>query len=55
MSNLIASEDRIIKACSALFAAFNYSRDTTLTLDSTLVDAILKEIASWGLEYENDK
>lgn len=55
MSNPIASEDRIVKACSALFAAYNYSRDTSLTLDSTLVDAILKEIASWGLGYENEE
>lgn len=55
MSNPIAPEDRIIKACNALFAAYKYSRDTSLTLDSTLVDAILNGIASWGLGYENEE
>ncbi|KAJ9258924.1 hypothetical protein DTO212C5_8638 [Paecilomyces variotii] len=55
MSNPIASDERIIKACSALFAAYNYSPDSTLALDSSLPGAILECIASWGLGYEKEE
>lgn len=55
MSNPIASDERIAQACSALFAAYNYSSDPTLTLDSSLPNAILDNIASWGLGYEKEE
>lgn len=55
MSNPTASEERIIEACRALFAAYGYCSDPTLVLDGSLPDAILKCIASWGLGYEKEE
>ncbi|KAF2129632.1 terpenoid synthase [Dothidotthia symphoricarpi CBS 119687] len=55
MPNAVASDERIVNACSTLFVAYNYSSDSTLALDSNLPDAILSRIASWGLGYENEE
>lgn len=55
MSNPVASDERIVRACNALFAAYNYSSDPTLALDSNLPGAILSRIASWGLGYEKEE
>ncbi|KAL1851841.1 hypothetical protein Plec18170_006144 [Paecilomyces lecythidis] len=55
MSNPAASDERIVRACNALFAAYNYSSDPTLALDSNLPGAILSRIASWGLGYEKEE